>query len=142
MSKEIFNKEPKAYNEALALALKDIKEIEAPEWSFFVKTGVSKQRVPTDPDFWYKRVASILRQLYINGVVGVERLRNKYGSKKNRGVRPSKHKKASGKMIRVMLQQTEKAGLVEKMDKMQFGRRLTQQGRDFLDSIKIENKKE
>jgi small subunit ribosomal protein S19e len=137
MSKKIFTQDPKEYNKALALALKEIKEIEVPEWSLYVKSGVSKERVSSEIDFWYKRIASILRQLYINGVVGVGKLRNRYGSRDARGVKPAKHNKASGKMIRVMLQQTEKAGLVEKVDKIQFGRRLTQKGRDFLDSINI-----
>lgn len=142
MAKEIYNKDPKEYNKLLAEALKKVPEISIPEWSLYVKTGVSKERVPQDSDFWYKRMASILRQLYIQGVVGVERLRNRYGSRKTRGVRPSKHKKSSGKMIRVMLQQAENAGFVEKLDKIQFGRRLTDKGRDFLDSIKIENKQD
>lgn len=137
MSKEIFSKDASKFNEALAEALKKIPEIEVPEWSLYVKTGVSKERVPDDADFWYKRTASILRQLYIQGVVGVGKLRNRYGSKKSRGVRPAKHKKASGKMIRTMLKQSENAGFVEKMDKVQFGRRLTEEGRKFLDSIKI-----
>ncbi len=139
MSREIFNKDAKEYNEALTKVLKEIPEFSVPEWTSYVKSSVAKERVPEDPDFWFKRIASILRQLYIHGVVGVERMRNRYGSRKSRGVKPSKHKKASGKMIRVMLQQAEKAGLVEKMDKIQFGRRLTQKGRDLLDSIKLEN---
>ncbi len=142
MSKEIFNKEPREFNDSLAVALKKIPEFSIPEWALFVKSGVSKERVPEDPDFWFKRIASILRQLYIHGVVGVERLRHRYGSKKNRGVKPSKHKKSSGKMIRVMLQQAEQAGFVEKLDKVQFGRRLTEKGRNFLDSIKIEGAKD
>ena len=137
MSREIFNKDPKKYNEALATALKNIQEINIPEWSLYVKSGVSKERVPVDSDFWYKRTASILRQLYIKGVVGVGKLRNRYGSKNKRGAKPSKHGKSSGKMIRVILQQAEAAGFVEKMDKIQFGRRLTEKGREFLDSIKI-----
>jgi small subunit ribosomal protein S19e len=142
MSKKIFENDPKKYNEALAEALKKIPKIEIPEWALYVKTGVSKQRPPEEEDFWYKRTASILRQLYINGVVGVEKLRNRYGSRKNRGVRRAKHKKASGKIIRVILQQTENAGLVEKVNKLQFGRRLTEKGREFLDSIKIEQGKD
>jgi len=137
MAREIFSKDPHAFNVALVAELKNIKEIQAPEWSFFVRTGVSKQRVPESPDFWYIRTASILRQLYLNGVVGVERLRTRYGGRKNRGVRPAKFKKSSGKMIRLMLQQAEKAGLVEKVKDKQFGRRLTKKGRDFLDSIKV-----
>lgn len=137
MGKEIFLKDPQKYNSALAEALKKIPQFQPPEWSFYVKTGSAKQRPPEEEDFWYKRAASILRQLYLKGVVGVQRLRKIYGSKKKRGVRPSKFKKASGKIIRTILQQAESAGFVEKVDKFQFGRRLTQKGRDFLDSIKV-----
>ncbi len=140
MSKKIFSEDPKEYNDALALALKNIEAIKAPEWSLYVKSGVSKERVPEDPDFWYKRLASVLRQLYINGVVGVGKLRTRYGSRKDRGSKPAKQMKASGKMIRVMLQQAEQAGLVEKLDKIQFGRRLTPEGRNFLDSISVGGK--
>jgi small subunit ribosomal protein S19e len=137
MARTIFSKDAQLFNIALAEALKDVKEISAPEWSFFVRTGVSKQRVPEDKDFWYKRTASILRQLYLHGVVGVEKLRTRYGSRKDRGVRPAKFKKSSGKIIRLILQQSEKAGLVEKVKDTQFGRRLTKKGRDFLDAIKV-----
>jgi small subunit ribosomal protein S19e len=137
MSREIFSKDPHAFNVALVAELKNIPEIKAPEWSLFVKSGLSKQRVPESPDFWYIRTASILRQLYLNGVVGVERLRTRYGGRKNRGARPAKFKKSSGKMIRLMLQQSEKAGFVETIKDKQFGRRLTKKGRDFLDSIKV-----
>ncbi|MEM4330918.1 MAG: 30S ribosomal protein S19e [Candidatus Pacearchaeota archaeon] len=140
MSKEIFSKHPQKYNLALAEALKKIPEFSPPEWAFYVKTGCSKQRPPLEEDFWYKRSASILRQIYIKGVLGVGKLRKIYGSKKKRGVRPSKFKKASGKIIRTILQQAEKAGFVEKVSKNQFGRRLTKKGKDFLDSIKVEEK--
>lgn len=136
MIKLMYAQDPIEFNKTLAEALKAIAEIKAPEWSLYVKSGVSKQRIPEDPDFWQKRLASILRQLYIEGVVGVNRLRTKYGSRKNRGMRPARFKKASGKMIRTMLQQAEKAGLVEKVDKRQHGRRLTLKGRQLLDSIK------
>jgi len=137
MVSNIFSKDPQEFNLALAKALKNIPEISAPEWSLFVKTGISRQRVPEDPDFWYTRTASILRQLYLNGVVGVERLRTRYGGRKNRGVKPARFKKSSGKMLRVMLQQAEKAGLVEKITGSQFGRRLTKKGREFLDAIVV-----
>ncbi len=137
MARIVHSQDPQKYNIALAAALKDIKELKAPEWASLVKSGVSKERVPADPDFWYVRTASILRQLYIQGVVGVEKLRTRYGGKKNRGARRSKFMKSSGKMIRVILQQCEAAGLVEKMDTLQHGRRLTEKGRLFLDGIKV-----
>jgi len=135
MAKTIFAKDPVKFIPALAEALKKIPEFEVPEWAQFVKSGVAKARPPVDVDFWYTRTASILRQMYIKGVVGVGKLRTRYGSKMNRGGRPDKFRKASGKIIRVILQQAEAAGLVEKVLRMQHGRRLTQAGRDLLDSI-------
>jgi len=135
MARTIFAQDPAKYIPALADVLKKIPEFEIPEWALYVKSGCSKERPPVEEDFWYIRAASILRHLYIKGVVGVGRLRTRYGSRKNRGARPDKFYKASGKMIRIILQQAEAAGLVEKMSKMQFGRRLTQVGRDLLDSI-------
>lgn len=142
MAKVIFSKDPEKFIPALATALKKMPEFVVPEWIFFVKSGVSKQRPPVSHDFWHLRAASILRQIYIQGVVGVGRLRIKYGSRKDRGGRPDMFKKAGGKIIRLILQQAEKAGLVEKVLRLQHGRRLTQKGKDLLDSIKVEEKKE
>ena len=126
------------YNTKLSNILKTLPEFKQPEWAFFVKTGVAKQRPPQDNDFWYKRAASILRQIYINGTVGVNRLKTRYGSKKNRGVKPERFRKASGKMIRTMLQQSEAAGLLEKYNVVgnRAGRRLTQKGKELLQNIK------
>lgn len=140
MARIVHTQDPQQFNAALAEALKSVKELKAPEWVSLVKSGVSKERVPADPDFWYVRTASVLRQLYIQGVVGVGKLRTRYGSRKNRGARKDKFMKASGKMIRVILQQSEAAGLVEKVSNMQHGRRLTEKGRKFLDSIKVGDK--
>lgn len=135
MAKTIFAQNPEKYIPALAEALKKIPEFEVPEWAMYVKTGPSRERPPAMEDFWYTRSASILRQLYIRGVVGVGKLRTKYGSRKDRGGKPDKFFKSGGKIIRVILQQAEAAGLVEKVLRMQHGRRLTEAGRDFLDSI-------
>lgn len=138
MAKKIFSQNPEKYVLALASVLKEYKEFKAPEWSYFVKSSTSKQRPPVQEDFWYIRSASILRQLYIKGVVGVGKLRTRYGSRKKRGGRPEEFRKSGGKIIRTILQQAENAGLVEKVLKLQFGRRLTKKGRDLLDSIDIE----
>ena len=142
MVNEIFSKDAQEYIGKLAEALKGVSEFEVPEWVSYVKSGVGRERAPESDDFWYVRAASILRQLYVRGVVGVNRLRTRYGCKKSRGVRPSKFRKGGGKIIRVILQQAEKAGFVEKVEKLQHGRRLTQKGRDFLDAIKVEENKE
>jgi len=113
--------------------LKKFKEISPPSWSFFVKSGAHRERPPQQPDFWYIRAASILRRLYIDGPVGVERLRTYYGGRRRRGRRPPKFRKASGAIIRKILQQLENAGLVKKEDRK--GRVLTPKGRSLLDRI-------
>tara|TARA_Y100000034_G_C6698491_1_gene307901 strand:- start:158 stop:583 length:426 start_codon:yes stop_codon:yes gene_type:complete len=126
------------YNDKLADALKEIPEIQAPEWIAFVKTGVAKKRPPVEEDFWHKRAASILRQAYVRGVVGVNRLKTRYGSKKNRGMQPEIFRKGSGKIVRVILQQAEAAGLLEKTEggAKHAGRKLTEKGKELMEGLK------
>jgi len=130
------------YNLKLAEALKDIPEFKKPEWIEFVKSGPGKSRPINDQDFWYKRAASILRQIYKKKIVGVSRLRTKYGSKKKRGVRPEEFRKASGKIIRTILQQSDNAGFTEIAKTVKGvkgkkpGRQLTDKGRNFLEEVK------
>lgn len=126
------------YNSKLADALKKIPELKQPEWSLFVKSGVSRKRPSQDPDFWYKRAASILRQIYVKKVVGVNRLRVRYGSLKNRGVKPERFRKGSGKIIRTILQQIEKAGLIRKTNPQfdkRAGRKLTEIGIKLMEEV-------
>jgi small subunit ribosomal protein S19e len=127
--------EPGKYNNTLAEALKKMPEFAKPEWVDFVKTGLNKQRPTTDPDFWYKRAASILRQIYIKKIVGVNRLRTRYGGRKNRGVRPAHFQKSGGKIIRKILQQSEAAGFLEKSKSKKAGRQLTIKGKEFLEGM-------
>jgi small subunit ribosomal protein S19e len=133
---------PHEYNLKLAEALKKVPEFKEPEWVKFVKSSSSKQRPIEDPDFWYKRAASILRQIYKKGIVGVNRLRTRYGSKKNRGVRPERFVKSGGKIIRTILQQSDKAGLTESVKSIKGtkekrpGRKLTPKGKEFMEEIK------
>ncbi|PIN94342.1 30S ribosomal protein S19e [Candidatus Pacearchaeota archaeon CG10_big_fil_rev_8_21_14_0_10_30_48] len=129
----IYNLGHRELNNKLADALKKIPEITAPEWSFFVKSSVARERPPFEEDFWHKRAASILRQLYIQRDIGVNKLKARYGGRKNRGQRPSKYKKGSGKIIRLILQQAEKAGLVEKVEKR--GRKLTEKGKSLIEGV-------
>jgi small subunit ribosomal protein S19e len=137
----VFELNSQEYNLKLAEALKSIPEFKQPEWSLFVKSGTSKERPIDDEDFWYKRSASILRQIYKKKIVGVNRLRTKYGSKKNRGARPEKFFKASGKIIRTILQQADSAGFTEIAKDIKGvrskrpGRQLTKKGKEFLEAI-------
>ena len=132
---------PDLFINVLAEKLKQMKEFAMPEWAKFVKTSHGKERPPQQSDWWYIRAASILRTLYVRGVVGVERLRTKYGTRKNPGVSPEKFVKASGKIIRTILQQAEKAGLAELVKGKRSGRRLTKKGKEWLEEIAAELKK-
>ena len=82
------------------------------------------------------RCASILRQIYVNSNVGVNKLRMHYGGKKRRGVKPARHAPAGGSTIRKAMQELEKAGLLAK-DKT--GRVLTARGRKLLDEVAKES---
>jgi len=129
------------FNLKLAEALKKIPEFEEPEWAGFVKSGPAKERPIDDPDFWHKRAASILRQIYKRNIVGVNRLRTKYGSRKNRGMKPEEFRRGSGKIIRAILQQSEAAGFTEiaktvkGVKSRKPGRQLTNKGKKFLEGI-------
>lgn len=136
----IYDLNAQEYNLKLAEALKKIPEFEEPDWASFVKSSPSKERPIDDPDFWHKRAASILRQIYKRNIVGTSRLRTRYGSKKNRGMRPEQFKKAGGKIIRTILQQADKVGFTEIMKtvrgtKRKAGRQITKKGKEFLEGI-------
>ncbi|MFC1803501.1 30S ribosomal protein S19e, partial [Thermoproteota archaeon] len=81
----------------------NMREVQPPEWAGYVKTGSHTERVPQSPDWWYVRTASILRKLYMNGPIGVSKLRKYYGGRKRRGVRPAHFAKAGGNIIRKIL---------------------------------------
>lgn len=137
----IYDLNSQEYNLKLASALKKVPEFKEPEWAKFVKSSPSKERPIEDADFWYKRAASILRQIYRKKIVGVNRLRTRYGSKKNRGMRPERFVKAGGKIIRTILQQADKAGLTESIREIKgtkekrMGRKLTPAGKKFLEEL-------
>ncbi|MGC9147995.1 MAG: 30S ribosomal protein S19e [Sulfolobales archaeon] len=117
---------------------KDYGEIISPPyWANFVKTGVHKEKPPQTNDWWYARAASILRKLYLaEEPLGIETLRTIYGGLKRRGVAPPHFRKGSGAIIRNVLKQLEKAGLVRKIARR--GRVLSSKGRSYLDEIAFE----
>ncbi len=121
----------------VAEKLKDM--VAPPEWAKYVKTGTHKQRAPQQKDWWYYRLASIFRRVYIDGPVGIERLRTYYGGRKRRGVKPPKFRKGSGAIIRTALHQLEQLGFVKKTKE---GRVVTPMGRSFLDRTAAEIKRE
>ncbi|MFB6265820.1 MAG: 30S ribosomal protein S19e [Candidatus Nanohaloarchaea archaeon] len=106
-------------------------EFDAPEWTNYAKTGSHKERTPEQENWYHIRTAAILRKLYLDGPLGVSRLRTIYGGRKDNGHGPEHHGKASGKVIRTALQNLEDAGLVEEVEGE--GRKVTDEGKSFLD---------
>ena len=122
---------PQELAKEVANALKE--KITAPKWAVFVKTGSHKERPPLEKDWWYIRAASVLRTIYRSGPVGVSKLRSKYGGAKNRGVKPHQFTKASGSILRKILQQLEAAGFVAKVKEgVHKGRIITPAGISLL----------
>jgi small subunit ribosomal protein S19e len=135
MTSTVYDVDAGKFNIALAEELKKIESFVIPEWAYFVKTAVARERPPQDENWWYNRAASILRQAYTRGVVGVNRLKSRYGGRKNRGARPAEFRKGSGKIIRLILQQSEQAGLLKKSETKRKGRELTEKGKKFMDDV-------
>ena len=120
--------------EEVAKELKNVPEIQAPEWALYVKTGVHKERPPQQPDWWHMRCAAVLRSVRLLGPVGVAKLRVKYGGRKNRGHKPDAFRKGSGNILRKVLQQLENAGLVKQAEVGVYkGRVATPKGISLLD---------
>lgn len=135
--------DPSKLIDKAAAELKKQKLVQPEAWSLFVKTGHSKERLPDHPDWWYARAASILRNVARLGPVGTQKLRTKYGGRKNRGHRPEKFFPGSGAIIRTILQQLETAGFIKQTQKgAHKGRIITPKGISFLDKLAIQLLKE
>ena len=111
----------------------NVDEVQPLPWSTFAKTGTQVEKQPQNPNWWYTRTASILRKVYIHGPIGLENLRSDYGGRKNRGSKPNRVTKAGGSDIRKILQQLEKAGLVQTTRPK--GRVVTPKGRKLMQEV-------
>ncbi len=123
----------------VAQKLKNDQKTTPPEWASYAKTGAHKELSPDNADWWFVRCASILRRIYIDGPVGVSRLRSFYGGRHRNGVTPVHFSKGSGSIAREALQQLEKAGFVKTQ---KTGRIISPQGQAFLDNAANEVKSE
>lgn len=121
---------------ALAAELKRQHVVTPPDWAAYVKTGHHREHPPVDDDWWYVRAASILRTIYLRGPIGTQKLRVRYGGRKNRGVAPDKFFPAGGNHIRKILQQLEAAKLVKQEAKgVHKGRIITPLGRKLIHAV-------
>lgn len=108
------------------------ENIEVPEnLKIYVKTGTHKEKAPDNNDWWYVRVAAVLRKIAIKGPIGVTHLSAEYGGKKDRGSSPYKAVRGSGSVARKAVQQLESLGYIKKEKK---GRVVTGKGRSLLDN--------
>ncbi len=124
---------PATFLPRLAAELRSRNAVSPPTWATFAKTGVHKQRAPVDPDWWYLRSASVLRKIYLKRAIGVTRLSAEYGGKRDRGSAPYHARVGSRSVAREIVQQLEKAGLLQPYKSR--GRRVTASGQKLLDSV-------
>lgn len=124
---------------SVAQKLKNDQTVKPPEWAKFAKTGCHKELSPDNVDWWFVRCASILRRIYIDGPVGVSRIRSFYGGRHRNGVTPVHFSKGSGSIAREALQQLEKSGFIKTQ---KTGRIISPQGQALLDNTANEVKLE
>jgi small subunit ribosomal protein S19e len=114
----------------------NVGEVAPPTWAATAKTGSHRERPPANPDWWYARCASLLRKLYVQGPVGIARLRVEYGGRLRKGTHIEHSRKSGGSAIREPLQQLQKAGFISIEEKK--GRKLTAEGISLLNRMAAE----
>jgi small subunit ribosomal protein S19e len=119
--------------ETISQDLKKENTVQAPAFAAYVKSGAHAERAPQNEDWYFVRCASILYRVFKDGPVGTESLRTYYGGRKARGSKPHEHRKASGKIIRLALQQLEKSKLI--ITSKTGGRMITPAGQKYLNAM-------
>lgn len=119
----------------LVQTLKSDKRIEVPEWAGFLKAGIHREKSWEDPDWYYKRLASTLRKVYVKGPIGISKLSEEYGGRVDRGSKSYHPAKGSRFIVRKMLLELETLGYVKKDRK---GRTVSPSGSSILDKASKE----
>ena len=117
--------------DAMTRKLMDIDSVKATDWTKFAKTGRHNEKSPVNADWWHKRVASLLRKVYIMGPIGTSRLAAEFGGAADRGSKPNRAVKGSGSATRMAMQQLERAGLEQSLKSR--GRVVSGKGRSLVD---------
>jgi len=131
---------------ALAEKLADVKEITMPEWGAYVKTGVHREKPPSQENWWQIRCAALMRKVAREGPIGVNALAQAYGGRKDNGSSPNTPAIASRNVIRTALQQLQDAGFVDMKStkivssvdgdqKLYAGRTISAAGHKMLDEV-------
>ena len=117
---------------AFAQHLKKSGKVEVPDYVDYVKTGVSKELAPYDEDWYFVRMASVARRVYVGNKSGINALRRAYGGNYRRGVRTETFSMGGGKVIRNCLQTLQKLKFVEEYNGT---RRISSAGRRAMDQV-------
>jgi small subunit ribosomal protein S19e len=128
----VYDVPPDVLISVVARDLRKSKKVRPPEWASFVKTGTHREKAPVERDWWYTRMAAILRKVYVRGPVGTERLAAEFGGRRDRGSAPYHPTKGGRSIVRECLNQLEALGYVQKVDKK--GRVITPRGQSYLDN--------
>ena len=119
--------------ERAAAELKAGGKVAPPAWATYARTGVHTENAPRQKDWWYTRLAAVLRKTYGLGPIGTSRLSSEFGGKRDDGSAPYHPRSGSRSIARECLQQLEALGLVAKAEAK--GRRVTAAGQKMLDNL-------
>lgn len=108
----VFQVQPVPLVKAIAEALKQNDQVELPKNHDLIKSGHGRQYSPEDADWFYVRMASIVRQTMCKGKVSLKGLAFRYGNRKNRGVRPTKFAMSSNFVNGSAIDQLKKIGWI------------------------------
>ncbi len=116
-----------------AAELKATGKVGPPGWASFARTGIHTEKAPQQPDWWYRRLAAVLRKVYTMGPIGGSRMAAEFGGRRDGGSAPYHPRRGSGSVTRECLQQLEALGLITKAESR--GRRVTPAGQKMLDNL-------
>jgi small subunit ribosomal protein S19e len=119
---------------ALAAHFKKTGKYELPAMHDLIKTGSHRELPPQDADWYYLRLASVARKVYLQPAVGIEHLAHAYGGKYWSKMTTKHHGKAARGNVRHALKALESTKLIAKKEG-KTGRFITAAGRRELDVI-------
>ena len=112
--------------------LKENTNIKPPDWAEFVKTGIHREKAPVQKDWWYTRVAAVLRKVYVHTPIGINHLSSMFGGSVDHGAKRYHAHSGSRAIVRHSLQQLEAAGYIETVKGK--GRAISPTGQKFMDN--------
>merc|ERR1711904_120476 len=133
MSKSVNDVHADIFIREYARHLQKQGKVKGPIFFELAKTASAREAAPYETKWWFTRIASIARKIYLKQGIGVGYLREVFGGSHRRGSKPAKHSRAAGNIIRKCLQQLEQLGIIEKVQA--GGRKMTETGRQDLDLI-------